>query len=102
RFREDHPDEMETIRAMIEGTPTEGYIGSCAALRDGDLRAEIAAIRARTLVITGRHDPATPPVDGQWLHAQLRGSAYVELETAHLSAWERPEEFQHAVIEFLK
>jgi 3-oxoadipate enol-lactonase len=101
RFQDDHPQEMETIRAMIKHTPEEGYIGSCAALRDGDLRAQVGAINARTLIVTGNADPATPPEDGRWLHAALSNSIYIELEAAHLSAWESPEKFQRAVIDFL-
>ena len=101
RFRQEHPQDMETIRTMIESTSVEGYVACVAGLRDGDLRAEIPAIRARALIITGNEDPATPPVDGQWVHAALPTSVYVELKAAHLSAWERPEEFQRALINFL-
>jgi 3-oxoadipate enol-lactonase len=86
---------------MIESTPVEGYVGCVAALRDGDLRAEIPAIRARALVITGNEDPATPPENGRWLDEALPNSTYLELKAAHLSAWECPEEFQRAVIDFL-
>jgi 3-oxoadipate enol-lactonase len=101
QFRHGHPQEMESIRAMIESTPVEGYVGCVAALRDGDLRAEIQAIRARALIITGNEDSATPPENGRWVHEALPNSAYLELKAAHLSAWECPEEFQRAVIDFL-
>ncbi len=101
RFRHEHPQEMEAIRTMIESTPVEGYVGCVAALRDGDLRPEIPAIRARALIITGNEDPATPPENGRWLHEKLPNSVYVELPAAHLSALERPKEFQRAVIDFL-
>jgi 3-oxoadipate enol-lactonase len=100
-FRQEHPQEMETIRTMIVNTSVEGYVGCVAALRDGDLRAAIPAIRAHALIITGNEDPATPPEHGRWLHATLPASTYVELEAAHLSAWECPEEFRRAVIDFL-
>lgn len=101
RFRQEYPQETEMIRAMIESTPLEGYVGCVAALRDGDLRAEIPAIRARALIITGNEDPATPPENGRWLHEKLPNSVCVELKAAHLSALECPEEFQRAVIDFL-
>jgi 3-oxoadipate enol-lactonase len=101
-FHKAAPQEMETIRSMIANTSVQGYIACCEALRDADLRPEVASIQARTLIITGSEDPATPPADGLWLHQAVQGSACVELPTAHLSAWERPEEFQHAVIDFLR
>jgi 3-oxoadipate enol-lactonase len=101
-YREQHPAEMETIRQMLAATNPAGYCGCCAALRDTDLRGEIAAIEAHCLVITGTHDPATPPSDGRAIHSTLRNSRYVEFDSAHLSAWEKAEEFAGAVLAFLR
>jgi 3-oxoadipate enol-lactonase len=101
-YREQHPAEMETIRQMLAATDPAGYCGCCATLRDTDLRGEIAAIEAPCLVITGTHDPATPPSDGQAIHSALRNSNYVEFDSAHLSAWEKAEEFAGAVLAFLR
>jgi 3-oxoadipate enol-lactonase len=100
-YRERHPGEMETIRAMISRTHPQGYSGCCEALRDTDLRNGLCAIEAPCLVIAGTHDPATPPEDGRGLHAELRGSRYVELDASHLSAWERAEEFAREAGSFL-
>ena len=41
-------------------TNVEGYIGCGEAVRDMDHRPLLAKITAPTLVIAGRHDPATP------------------------------------------
>jgi 3-oxoadipate enol-lactonase len=101
RFQNDHPSEMDAIRSMLEKTPVEGYVGHCYALADADFRKEIAGIRARCLVIAGTHDPATTPDDARALHAALANSEYVELDASHLSAWERPNEFQNAVLHFV-
>jgi 3-oxoadipate enol-lactonase len=101
-YREQHPAEMETIRQMLAATSPAGYCGCCAALRDTDLRAEISAIDAPCMVITGTHDPATPPSDGRALQSALRDSCYVEFDSAHLSAWEKAEEFAGAVLSFLR
>jgi 3-oxoadipate enol-lactonase len=84
-FREREPDLVARTRAMVESTPPEGYIACCAAIRDADQRAELAAVRARTLVIAGRHDPATPPADGRALAEGIPDARYVELEASHLS-----------------
>jgi 3-oxoadipate enol-lactonase len=100
-YREQHPDEMETIRKMVANTSSMGYCGCCAALRDTDLRSEIASIKAPCLVISATHDPATPPFDGRAIHASLPNSRYVELDSSHLSAWEKAEDFAGTVIEFL-
>jgi 3-oxoadipate enol-lactonase len=101
-YREQHPAEMETIRQMLASTNPAGYCGCCAALRDTDLRVEITAIEGPCMVIAGTHDPATPPSDGRAIHTALRDSSFVEFDSAHLSAWEKAEEFADAVLAFLR
>jgi len=71
-YRERHPEEMEQIREMMAETSPAGYIACCEVLRDTDLRDETTELKAPTLVITGTHDPATPPGDGQALHAGIQ------------------------------
>lgn len=100
-YRDQHPAEMMQIRQMIASTAPDGYCGCCAVLRDADLRASLASIRIPSLVITGRHDPATPPSDGRYLASTLPDSQYLELDASHLSAWEKAGEFAAAVCEFL-
>lgn len=100
KYCEEHPEEMNQIRTMIERTRLEGYVGCCGVLRDTDLRSEIIAIGTPCLVITGRDDPATPPEDGRALHAGLRHATYLELNASHLSAWERSAEFAGAILKF--
>jgi pimeloyl-ACP methyl ester carboxylesterase len=92
---------MEVIREMIASTDPNGYCGCCAVLRETDLRADVASIQVLCLVIAGTHDRATPPSDAQALCAALRNARYGELDAAHLSAWERADEFANAVLAFL-
>lgn len=101
RFIQRWPEQLEMPRSVMESTAADGYIGCCLALRDEDLRGQIGRISNRCLVISSAHDVATPAADGRLLHQELRDGEYVELEAAHLSAWERPEEFQTAVLRFL-
>jgi 3-oxoadipate enol-lactonase len=101
QYRERHPLEMEIIRGMIGSIDPDGYAGCCGVLRAADLRGEIASIAAPCLVITGKHDPATPASDGRALSAALRDAQYVELDSSHLSAWEVADEFADAVLAFL-
>jgi len=100
-YRDAHRSEMAQVQQMIASTPADGYCGCCAVLRDADLRADLASIRTPSLVITGKYDPATPPGDGRALASALHGSHYVELESSHMSAWERAVEFTAAVRTFL-
>jgi 3-oxoadipate enol-lactonase len=101
QYREQHPDEMSFIQAMIASTNTAGYCACCSALRDVDLRTEIHSIATPALVITGTRDPATPPSDGRAICSALPNSEYLELDSSHLSAWERADEFANAVLAFL-
>ena len=47
------------------------------------------------------HDLAATPAQGRELAAAIPGARYVELDTSHISNWERPEEFNRAVLGFL-
>ncbi len=100
-YRADHPEEMEQIRQMIVATDPDGYAACCEVLRDTDLRDHAHLVEAPTLVITGTHDPATPPIEGRTLHAAMAHSTYLELNASHLSAWEGSSQFGEAVSQHL-
>ena len=100
-FREHEPETVALFRSMVAGTSPDGYIGCCAALRDADLRPVAAGVGARTLVISGTHDIATPPAAGRWLAEAIPAATYVELESAHLSNVERAEGFTEAMVRLL-
>jgi 3-oxoadipate enol-lactonase len=100
-FREREPGTVERLRKILEATPAEGYVATCAAIRDADLRGEVSKIRAKTLVIAGTHDKATPPDGGRYLAEQIVSSRYVELDAAHLSNVELPGRFSEEVLNFL-
>ena len=100
-FRAQHPDVVARLRKTFEATSVDGYVGCCAALRDADLRPVAESVACPALIVTGRHDPATPPADGRWLGDQIRGARVVDLDAAHLSNVERADEFNVAVRDFL-
>jgi 3-oxoadipate enol-lactonase len=92
-FQQRLPDVVGRMRRMLVATPAEGYVGCCAAIRDADLREALSRIQARTLVIAGTHDAATPPADGRYLAERIPGARYLELGSAHLSNIEAAERF---------
>lgn len=59
-FRETHADEVAGWRNMLVRTPDHGYAGTCAAIRDADLRPDAGRIAAPTLCVAGDHDGSTP------------------------------------------
>jgi len=101
QFRSSHPKAIASMCNTLVTLPSDGYIGCCQALRDTDLRPQLSSIRARVLVIAGRHDAATTPADGEYLQRNIPDAQYVKLEAAHLSNIEDPPEFNSALCQFL-
>lgn len=101
-FRSAAPQAVESTRSTLLSTPVEGYAGCCAALRDADLRNEIAGIRLPVLIIAGADDPATTPTDGRFLAERIAGARYAELRAAHLSNIEASDAFTMELSAFLK
>jgi 3-oxoadipate enol-lactonase len=98
RYTARAPEVVARHRAMVEACNTDGYIGCCAALRDADLRDAIAAVTARTLVISGTDDRSTTPEVAELIHERVRGSRFLSLDSAHLSNVEQAEAFNAAII----
>ncbi|MFC7514899.1 3-oxoadipate enol-lactonase [Herbaspirillum sp. GCM10030257] len=100
-YQQRAPQEVAQVRDMLLQTPADGYTANCAAVRDMDQRADIAGIKAPTLVIAGTHDLATPAKDGKAVADSIPGARYVELDAAHLSNWEQAERFTATLVDFL-
>jgi 3-oxoadipate enol-lactonase len=89
-FIEREPGATAAVRAMLTATPDEGYASCCAAIEHMDLVPELGAIRAPTLVIAGRQDPATPPEHGERIAAGILGARLELVDAAHLATIEQP------------
>lgn len=100
-FMNGSPEVIGHMGQMLANTPAEGYIACCEAIRDMDQRAILPRIRAKTLVITGEWDVATPPADGRFLASSIPGARYLELAAAHISNIEAADSFTDAVLRFL-
>src|SRR5581483_1225892 len=75
-FRARRPADLRGYANMLRQTSAEGYVGTCAALRDGDLRAAVKNIRCPTLVVCGAEDIATPPELGRALAGLIPGAKF--------------------------
>lgn len=72
-------------------TDPSGYAACCDVLADYDLRSGLSGVRAPTLVLAGREDPATPPAHAREIADGIPGAALTELPGAsHLAPAERP------------
>ena len=100
-FRTKDPAAVADTQEILEKTTPESYAACCAAVRDFDYRDQLKKIRVPALVISGAHDPATPPADGRYLAEQIPGARYAELNAAHLSNIEDRDRFNQEVSAFL-
>ncbi len=102
-FAEEQPAMHRGYRNSLVGTPLEGYLGACAALRDADLSQRVAALEAETLVIAGDQDSSTSPDQGRAL-AEVIPSARFELieDAGHLAPVEQPESAAKMIRAFLE
>ncbi len=101
-FRQREPETVARMKAMMVATPVAGYLGCCAAVRDMDHREILASIKAPTLVIAGRQDPATPVAAGEFIRSRIPGASLTLIDAAHISNVEQPREFLDTVLGFLQ
>ena len=101
-FIERAPQEIEKVRQMILGTNLDGYIACGSAVRDMAQSTMLLKIKAPTLVLSGRDDPACTVDQGTVLHRLIDNSKMVIIEqAAHLSNIEQPEIFNRTVRQFI-
>ena len=95
---------LERVRAMMLGTRPEGAAAALRAMAVRNDQTELLpSIKVPTLVVVGAEDSITPPADAQSMSAKIEGSRLVVIEGAgHLSNVERPEEFNRALVEFVR
>jgi len=100
-FKERCPDAASALVEAMRATPPAGFAGTCAILRDVDLRGELSRITAPTLVLHGMEDERGGPASAA-LYAGIAGSVRVDIpDAAHLSPAENPRAVGRAMLEFL-
>lgn len=86
----------------LRGTDAEGYAACCEALAHADFREQLQQIQTPTLVIGGQHDPVTTTDDAEFLAQGIPGATVNNLDASHLSNVEASDDFNEAVLRFLK
>ena len=89
-YRRVEPDMLALWRTMLVRQPARGYAGTCAAIRDADLRATTPTIDAPALCLVGDDDRATPPTLVRDLARAIPGARFEVVKGAgHLPCIER-------------
>lgn len=98
--------EPEVPAAFVTGlgaVTSAGYAGCCEAIATMDLRPQLAAITAPTLVIAGEQDPATPPWRGAVIAAGVPGARLLVIRgAAHLACVSNAAEVTAALVRHLR
>jgi len=100
-FRDRSPLAVARIREMFLATSVDGYIACGEAVRDMDHRPLLAQIGAPTLVIAGRHDPATTVEAGEFIAQHMPDARLAVLDAAHIANVEQPQVYADTVLGFL-
>ena len=102
-FASQRPADFQGFTNMLIQTPLEGYIGTCAALRDADLHEAVSQIKAPNLILCGAQDISTPPRLVHGLAESLPDARFRVIEAAaHLPCVEQPEAMAAAIQQFLQ
>ncbi len=102
-FLEKAPPMVGQIRAQIQATPVEGFIGCSHAIMNLDYLDRLSAIALDTLIIVGEDDPGTPVSAAEAIHAEILNSKLTVLPSSmHLCNIEQAERFNQALLAFLK
>ena len=98
-FRVREARVVAEVERRLRAQDPEGYAASCEVLAGADLRADVSAVRAPTLVIVGDEDVATPLAQARDLAASIPGAELVQLPGAgHLAPIEQPGRFAGLVL----
>lgn len=98
------PEIVKRVRDMMLKTKPEGAASSLLGMAERDDQTELLSrITANTLIVVGAEDAITPVADSEKMHNAIAGSRLVVLENAgHVSNLERTEEFNQALLDFLR
>ena len=98
-FAPRRPDVVAWIKSLLLATQPEGYAGACEAVGSMDLREDLPRIGARTLLIAGAEDPATPPELSREIARRITSAEVVVIPGAsHLATVEQPEAFTGQIL----
>jgi 3-oxoadipate enol-lactonase len=90
-FRRSRAADLAGYRNMLTRTPAEGYVGTCATLRDTDLTQMTSRLTQPTLCLVGEEDGATPPALVRSLSELIRNAGFKTIPSAgHLPCIEQP------------
>lgn len=91
------------VRRMVERVPQQAIDSALAAMMNRpDSTPDLPRMSCPTVIIVGEQDQVTPLAEAERMHAAMpRSRLTVIPEAGHLANVERPDEFTHALHDFL-
>lgn len=103
KFRAEKADETLAWRNMLTRTTPDGYLGTCAAIRDADLTETTKGLSLPLLGMGGSEDGSTPPDLVRGTTELVAGARFALIEGAgHLPCVENPDQVAGLIGAFLK
>jgi len=101
--RQEHPETVEWLRELVEQTDPRGAAWAQRAMaRRPDSFDTLRQVQVPTLVVVGEEDELSPPSDAEEMVAAIPGAQIAVLPGAgHVSAVERPDDFNNVVGDFV-
>jgi 3-oxoadipate enol-lactonase len=97
------PVDFVGYRNMLIRTPVEGYVGTCATVRDADLTGVAGKLALPSLCLAGAEDVGTPPDLMRSLAALLPEASFAIIPcTGHLPCIEQPDIMARYISAFAK
>ena len=98
------PEVVKRIRDMMLKTKPEGAAAALRGMAERDDQTELLGkIAVPALILVGAEDAITPVADSEKMHNAITGSRLVVIENAgHVSNLERTEQFNEALLGFMK
>ncbi len=102
-FHQAFPEKATGYKNMLERTPLQGYIQTCAAIRDTDLSEIARQIKIPALCIVGSEDKSTSPEEVKVLSELIPGSKYKVIDgSGHIPCVDNPEILNKLILDFIK
>jgi 3-oxoadipate enol-lactonase len=103
-FKAKNPNVLDEVRAMIQRTSKDGYLGCVGAFLGMDVEKDLGRIRVPTHYLSGADDKiGGPPALMAGLAARVPGARHASVPgAAHIANIQNPAGFNAAVVKFLK
>jgi 3-oxoadipate enol-lactonase len=101
-FAEKHPEVVSERKRRLGAVDAACFARACLALAEMDLRADLPAVKKKTLVMCGALDMTTPPAMAREVAALIPGARYEEIaDSGHCPMLEQPAVLSRLINEFL-